>query len=1033
MTSSPLRPIRHTSTYLALKINSALCDVAANVTKDLSLAQRQRESEEKKGGVGAAAQKRLQDAEKRVKEAHERKVRLEEYMAQGFDTVLVHRVRDADPLIRTDCLKELGVWVKKYPSAYIDSAHLSYLVRGCNDPNAHARLETVKAFVALFSKDNFIDSARTDAMRLGPRLVEMALRDVDTSVRINALTAITLIDKTGILRDGQDGQRRRAQVARLLFDQEPRVRKAAAGFVIGMWEEGEEELKLKWDGVRGNAKKRAGKITDEQMLGYLEWKAFASILVQTADSLDAADDPSTSKQATLLTSPIQSTDRASAAVEALYAEVESLQQWQGLVEYLLLDHSTADKDLWLLDEAEENFMLQILIACIKRQDKEDDEDEKTKVLINILPRLFTKHQTDVTRMAGILSIPEKMKLELYLDMRMGAAYDKLWDDISAQFLKQTDQIVLTAAIRAINYLATNQAMATANSAKMVELQDNLFASLRDAIGGEEVSTMTLDEDQLAQLEAVLLRMVLLARSRDLTEVMEDDDQQSSGWDIVCTFAERGEVGYKEEAKMVEYAILLIFLHMTWLFKRFSGDENAVSAEKEKLSERRSRAIEVFQRLSLKDRTNATEAVRRQAFISFVNLHVLFSSRSQAPAAKACPLLIADEVQHRLGGAFQAAVERYASDLEDSGAAAEDELDESLKRAQDDLLFLQLVSVFVGAIRCGVLDVEHAKEPLAQYGRFDSTYDAIVRKLVDVLRDEGIYNKQADTEQHVASSALQTSFVTFLDSDADEPVATSSLARLIASAFIIHGTHFTVLRQIHPDDASDLHATLLEFLSRKLAGLVKQELATNNRDAKARIAKKRAQSLTLFKVLVPLLGSITGQGALKLKARMEEAVKNAGLEVNANKAWDAYRLYEKRLLNIAGRDPNVKLASAKVVEEGERGLGRTNGGAASTIGDDTDRDEDDEAAANGNGIGRERTRSLTFSPPPQAVPAKRAAPVNADDIDDDVALPELDVDTDLARAMDVDNFNFDLEFRETRKERSVSVEPTVKRRRTVKKR
>ena len=65
-----------------------------------------------------------------------------------------------------------------------------------------------------------------------------------------------------------------------------------------------------------------------------------------------------------------------------------------------------------------------------------------------------------------------------------------------------------------------------------------------------------------------------------------------------------------------------------------------------------------------------------------------------------------------------------------------------------------MSVFVGAIRCGVLDVDHAKEPLAHFGRFGSTYDAVVRKLVDVLRDEGIYNKESVTVQHVAMASLR---------------------------------------------------------------------------------------------------------------------------------------------------------------------------------------------------------------------------------------------------------------------------------------
>ena len=84
----------------------------------------------------------------------------------------------------------------------------------------------------------------------------------------------------------------------------------------------------------------------------------------------------------------------------------------------------------------------------------------------------------------------------------------------------------------------------------------------------------------------------------------------------------------------------------------------------------------------------------------------------------------------------------------------DDAEARLEKLQNEFVFLQVASVFVGAMRCGVLDVSHAKEPMAYYGRFGPTYDAIIRKLVDVLRDEGIYNKEADTVQNVVGSALQ---------------------------------------------------------------------------------------------------------------------------------------------------------------------------------------------------------------------------------------------------------------------------------------
>ena len=52
------------------------------------------------------------------------------------------------------------------------------------------------------------------------------------------------------------------------------------------------------------------------------------------------------------------------------------------------------------------------------------------------------------------------------------------------------------------------------------------------------------------LSSLSLAVLLLAKSRDITEVMEDDEGgQSSGWEIVCAFAERGELPYKDEAKV----------------------------------------------------------------------------------------------------------------------------------------------------------------------------------------------------------------------------------------------------------------------------------------------------------------------------------------------------------------------------------------------------------------------------------------------------------------------------------------------------
>lgn len=85
LSTSALRPLRHTATYMSIRITSAICEVAADVSKDLSMKQRQREAEAKKAGSTAAGQKRVKEAEKKVKEAHEMKVTLERLMQETID------------------------------------------------------------------------------------------------------------------------------------------------------------------------------------------------------------------------------------------------------------------------------------------------------------------------------------------------------------------------------------------------------------------------------------------------------------------------------------------------------------------------------------------------------------------------------------------------------------------------------------------------------------------------------------------------------------------------------------------------------------------------------------------------------------------------------------------------------------------------------------------------------------------------------------------------------------------------------------
>lgn len=218
----------------------------------------------------------------------------------------------------------------------------------------------------------------------------MALRDVETSVRTYAIAVITSIEQSGILNDDDNADEKRIKIARLVYDQEPRIRKAVGGFVRAMREEKVEELGKDVESLKGARKKRADKIAEDEMQSRLKWKALASILVETSHSLDEGEQNAGSSKLPIPNGkPGDSLNRAAAALESLRPEIEELQDWEGLVEYLLLDHSDSSEELWLLDDDEETTMLELLTACVKR----DSSGVSTNPATDCITALANKRRT----------------------------------------------------------------------------------------------------------------------------------------------------------------------------------------------------------------------------------------------------------------------------------------------------------------------------------------------------------------------------------------------------------------------------------------------------------------------------------------------------------------------------------------------------------------------------------------------------------------------------------------------------------------
>lgn len=74
------------------------------------------------------------------------------------------------------------------------------------------------------------------------------------------------------------------------------------------------------------------------------------------------------------------------------------------------------------------------------------------------------------------------------------------------------------------------------------------------MAGEDIAAITLEEDLLVTIQAIMLRLTLLAKARNISkEMVNDEGDQTTAWDICCAFVERASLGYKEEAQVCCFA------------------------------------------------------------------------------------------------------------------------------------------------------------------------------------------------------------------------------------------------------------------------------------------------------------------------------------------------------------------------------------------------------------------------------------------------------------------------------------------------
>lgn len=547
MSTADFRPFRHTAALISLTILDTLCNVAREVTTSVSTSRKQLESEKKKKSVNSGRVDSIQTA---VQEGEKKLETVDELLQDGINTVFVHRYRDVDPRIRCDCMSALGQWIRTYREFFFEGQYLRYLGWMLSDASAQTRSIVVSQLLSLYQNKDNIAGLRSFTERFRQRMVEMAAQDADASVRVSTVEMLDLIRDAGLIEPGDIDI-----IGRLVFDAEPRVRKAAGRFFVANIEDVFDSIT---EEVTDEINDLFGDEDEDDFTSpkrsWIKFKCLTDVL-QDYDSQENEVKPerfTTAPREVLSGAPVDS--RFVLATESIYPHLSELAQWQSLAGYLLYDHSqiteaSADdttgvvRNLYKVQEGQEVILLEVLCCAVKlrvldiaKSDVDrrgrrvkalgnripEMQEEMAHGLAQIIPQLLNKFGAMPEAASAVLRLSRLVDLDKIQDLHKNAvAYSSLLNDINKQFLTHTDQDVLAEASIAFLHARSSDDMREAQESKVQELWDNVIDTLGALCQQEEIQEgSSISTDTLSELSNTLLRISNLASVTDCIHMLE---------------------------------------------------------------------------------------------------------------------------------------------------------------------------------------------------------------------------------------------------------------------------------------------------------------------------------------------------------------------------------------------------------------------------------------------------------------------------------------------------------------------------------
>uniref|UniRef100_A0A670J8U9 Cohesin subunit SA n=1 Tax=Podarcis muralis TaxID=64176 RepID=A0A670J8U9_PODMU len=703
LSDSQVRAFRHTSTLAAMKLMTALVNVALNLSIHQDNTQRQYEAERNKM-IGKRANERLELLLQKRKELQENQDEIENMMNSIFKGIFVHRYRDAIAEIRAVCIEEIGVWMKMYSDAFLNDSYLKYVGWTLHDRQGEVRLKCLKALQSLYTNRELFPKLELFTNRFKDRIVSMTL-DKEYDVAVEAIRLVTLI-----LHGSEEALSNEdcENVYHLVYSAHRPVAVAAGEFL-------HKKLFSRHDpqAEEALAKRRGRNSPNGNLIRMLVLFFLESELHEHAAYL----------------------------VDSLWeSSQELLKDWECMTELLLEEPVQGEE---AMSDRQESALIELMVCTIRqaaeahppvgrgtgkrvltakeRKTQIDDRNKLTEHFIIALPMLLSKYSADAEKVANLLQIPQFFDLEIYSTGRMEKHLDALLKQIKFVVEKHVESDVLEACSKTYSILCSEEytiqnRVDIAHSQLIDEFVDRFNHSVEDLLNeGEEA-----DDDDIYNVLSTLKRLTSFHNAHDLTKW----DLFSNCYRLLRTGIEHGAM----PEQIVVQALQCSHYSILWQLVKITEG----SPSKEDLLVLR-KTVKSFLAVCQQCLSNVNTPVKEEAFMLLCDLLMIFSHQLMSGGREGLQPLVFNPDSGLQSELLSFVMDHVFIDQDDENQSMEGDEEDEANKIEALHKRRNLLAAFSKLIIYDIVDMHAAADIFKHYMKYYNDYGDIIKETLSKTR------------------------------------------------------------------------------------------------------------------------------------------------------------------------------------------------------------------------------------------------------------------------------------------------------------